>query len=100
MKVPHIGWSRLSTHALHEKAILFKKTLQNQFAYFVHSYHPLPLQTHLLATTLYNGHTIHSVVMNGNIMGCQFQPEKSGANMLTFLSDMVCKSRLALNVES
>jgi glutamine amidotransferase len=88
-KVPHIGWGRLNINQEHFAAnhsVL--KSLDNKFAYFVHSYHPLCQQNHLLAHTAYHGHTINAMVMKNNIIGCQFHPEKSGHFFLLFLKEI------------
>lgn len=88
-KVPHIGWSKLSINPQHPSSELVKTSLIDKFAYFVHSYHPIALSDHILATTTYEGHTINSMVMKDNIIGCQFHPEKSAENFFDFLSIII-----------
>jgi glutamine amidotransferase len=90
LKIPHIGWGKLTLNSTHPQAdSSLGKTIQNKFAYFVHSFHPVPTQQdHLLATTQYEGQTIHAMVMRDNIIGCQFHPEKSGDNLLPFLKEI------------
>lgn len=88
-KVPHIGWGRLNVNQNHFAAKLpLFKNVDNQFAYFVHSYHPICQQKHLLAHTQYHGHKINAMVMKDNIIGCQFHPEKSGHSFLLFLKEI------------
>ena len=45
--------------------------------YFVHSYYAEGCDESLLATAEY-GRDITAAVEHGNVMGCQFHPEKSG----------------------
>lgn len=87
VKVPHIGWSRLNINPEHAHALTYPD-LQDQYAYFVHSYHPMARHEHLLATTNYYGHEINAMVMHKNMLGCQFHPEKSGENFMPFLKQI------------
>ena len=54
------------------------------FVYFVHSYYAADCDDSLIATTDY-GIPMTAAVQNGNIMGCQFHPEKSGTVGLSIL---------------
>lgn len=78
-KIPHIGWNRL----LKPKGISWEKTiLENvqecEMVYFVHSFAPFAVDKNLtLAQTEYGGQTFSSVVVDKNVMGTQFHPEKS-----------------------
>ncbi len=88
VKIPHIGWGRLDVVRENSGAkFSLINSIHQKYAYFVHSYHPLPEATHLLATSFYQGQTINSIVMKNNIIGCQFHPEKSGHNLLAFLQE-------------
>ena len=81
LKIPHIGWNKLKILKKHP---LLKYTGENDFAYFVHSYCATDCIESVLATTEY-GAEITAVVANGNVMGCQFHPEKSGESGLKIL---------------
>ena len=80
-KIPHMGWN-----ALHfaKESPLFKYIREGDFVYFVHSYHAEGCSGALLATTEYGG-TLTAAVQAGNVFGCQFHPEKSGAVGLNIL---------------
>jgi imidazole glycerol-phosphate synthase subunit HisH len=71
---PHMGWSKVfdvKAHALTEGIE------PNSYAYFVHSY-VCPLSDATLASAAYGQH-FSAMVARGNVYGCQFHPERSGA---------------------
>ena len=82
LKVPQIGWNALilkqPTHPL------FRYTKEGDCVYFVHSYYATNCEESTLATTEY-GAELTAAVGNGNILGCQFHPEKSGRVGLNML---------------
>jgi glutamine amidotransferase len=54
--------------------------------YFLHSFHGQPSDAAaLLAQTAYGDIAFCSAVQQGNIIGCQFHPEKSGHTGLSIL---------------
>ena len=62
--------------------------------YFIHSYYLKPTQReHVLAETTYGGLTFASAIGKGNIIGCQFHPEKSGEAGLKILQNFVALAR-------
>ncbi len=73
LKVPHIGWNQL--RIVPNK--LLEGIADGAYAYFVHSYYPVPAEpADVLATTEY-GLEFASVVGRGKVFGAQFHPEKS-----------------------
>ena len=73
LKVPHVGWNRLRVR----ENRLLAGIDDGAYAYFVHSYYPLPGSPgDVLAVTEYGGE-FASVVGRGLIWGAQFHPEKS-----------------------
>lgn len=80
-KIPHIGWNALH---LKKKSPILKYIEENDFVYFVHSYHAVDCEESLVATTDY-GREITAIVQSGNVFGCQFHPEKSGGVGLKIL---------------
>jgi glutamine amidotransferase len=74
LKIPQIGWNGLHFTRSHP---LFKYIQEGDHAYFVHSYYATDCEDSLLATTEY-GKELTAAVAQGNVMGCQFHPEKSG----------------------
>jgi len=73
LKVPHIGWNRILPTV---DSPLFQN-LHELRAYFVHSFHLVcDRRENVLAWTHY-GYNFPSMVVEGNVYGMQFHPEKS-----------------------
>ncbi len=75
LKIPHIGWNALSFGK--EKHPLFRYIEEGDHVYFVHSYYGANCEESVIATAEY-GARLTAAVARGNVMGCQFHPEKSG----------------------
>lgn len=87
LKVPHIGWNRLR---MASGDGLLSGIEQGAYAYFVHSYYPVPEEPgDVLATTEY-GVRFASVVGRGKVWGAQFHPEKSQEVGLRLLQNFAC----------
>ncbi len=82
LKIPHIGWNALSFGE--KKHPLFKYLNEGDCVYFVHSYYGADCAGSVIATAEY-GATLTAAVACGNVMGCQFHPEKSGKAGLSIL---------------
>lgn len=83
---PHMGWNQL--HPLSDFALL-NNIETGDYAYFVHSY-GAPLSEYTLAACEY-GSPFTAIVRKGNVMGCQFHPERSskvGAQILKNFLDL------------
>jgi imidazole glycerol-phosphate synthase subunit HisH len=77
LKIPHMGWNTL--RVAHDHALLdgIPTGETGMHAYFVHSYHFVPLEEdRLVASTDYGGR-ITALLAKGNMAGTQFHPEKS-----------------------
>ncbi|HKR75459.1 MAG TPA: imidazole glycerol phosphate synthase subunit HisH [Rhodanobacter sp.] len=74
LRVPHMGWNRLSVRREHR---LLAGLDEGDQAYFVHSY-AAPVGEWTLATADY-GDAFSAVVARGNFHGMQFHPERSAA---------------------
>ena len=84
-KIPHMGWNRLE---FRQPSPLFEG-LQQEHAYFVHSFHALPeREGDLLAVTDYNG-PVTAIVGRGQLFGMQFHPEKSGDTGVALLRNFL-----------
>ncbi len=81
LKIPHMGWNALAFCKPHP---LFKYIREGDHVYFVHSYCGVGCEESVIATTEY-GVPITAAVADGNVMGCQFHPEKSGNTGLAIL---------------
>ena len=79
LKIPHMGWNALEKRGDHP---LLREVSDGAHVYFVHSYYAADEDTHgvaedTIASTDY-GIQVTAAVARGNVMGCQFHPEKSG----------------------
>ena len=70
MKVPHMGWNQLTSINS-----WLDPTLENQNAYFVHSYY-VPVNSHTSAKTEYVN-SFSAAMKKNNFYAVQFHPEKS-----------------------
>lgn len=81
LKIPHIGWNALD---FTKESPLFSQIKNGDHVYFVHSYYAADCEEDTIATAEY-GAPLTAAVAKGNIFGCQFHPEKSGAVGLAIL---------------
>lgn len=81
LKTPHIGWNALEITRQHP---LLAGVKDGECVYFVHSYYASGCGDALIAQTEY-GIPLTAAVAKGNVMGCQFHPEKSGQVGLNIL---------------
>ena len=81
LKIPHIGWNAL--HLKREDPLL-RYVNEGDCVYFVHSFYADGCEESLIASAEY-GREITAAVAKGNVMGCQFHPEKSGKVGLSIL---------------
>jgi glutamine amidotransferase len=77
LKVPHIGWNALAFPSDKPVNPLFRYINEGDHVYFVHSFAAMDCDESVIATTEY-GATLTAAVGRGNVLGCQFHPEKSG----------------------
>ena len=86
LKIPHMGWNSLD---FQNDGRLFKNLPEHPYVYFVHSYYLKAAEEDIVtATTEYSTH-IHASVEKGNVLACQFHPEKSSDIGLQILKNFV-----------
>ena len=73
IRIPHMGWNKVKPVQDH---ILFHNLGEEARFYFVHSYHVVCSKERVLSTTTYGYEFVSSIVQD-NILGVQFHPEKS-----------------------
>ena len=88
LKIPHIGWNPLIMKG-EEKHPLLRYVSEGDCVYFVHSSFATDTDaadgsSAVIATAEY-GRELTAAVARGNVMGCQFHPEKSGPVGLSIL---------------
>lgn len=84
LKIPHIGWNALHFPKGKEKHSIFQRTKEGDCVYFVHSFYASDCGDAVIATAEY-GAELTAAVVRGNVVGCQFHPEKSGSVGLDIL---------------
>lgn len=90
VKIPHMGWNLVNYN---DKSFLFNdfNTFEETRFYFVHSYYfNCQLESNIASTTNYSLQFASSII-NNNIFGVQFHPEKShkyGAKLLKNFIDL------------
>lgn len=71
-RLPHVGWNSI---------------LRDEDVYFVHSYHVVTAEAHIVASADYMGERVPAIVQDGLVTGMQFHPEKSGTFGLRLLQE-------------
>ena len=87
LKVPQIGWNQLQI--VRPDCPLLAGVRDGSYAYFVHSYHPEPLDVSIVATRTDYGGDFASAVWRENVFATQFHPEKSQAVGMQMLENFV-----------
>ena len=88
LKIPQMGWNALyfPNPTLKESSPVFKDIPEGEFVYFVHSYYASECDADTVAVCDC-GVPITAAVVRGNVMGCQFHPEKSSKAGLMILKN-------------
>jgi glutamine amidotransferase len=82
IKIPHMGWNSIF---IKRRAPALQAVPDNSYVYFVHSYHVVPEDKDIIATTTPYGVEFISSIWKDNIFATQFHPEKSQALGLSIL---------------
>jgi glutamine amidotransferase len=80
-KIPHMGWNQVR---LEGDSPLFSGVADKSYFYFVHSYYCDPCELVTAGICSY-GIDFACAVQKGNLLGCQFHPEKSSSLGLQIL---------------
>ena len=84
--IPHMGWNQICW----DRPIEQLGGLESgAYVYFAHSYHVVPTDSSVVATTTAYGGDFVSAVAQDNIFATQFHPEKSQAVGLKILENFV-----------
>jgi glutamine amidotransferase len=87
LKIPNVGWSELRPANVEWSRTALAGTRTGEAVYLVHSFHlATDDPVHVLATYDHGGHAVTAAVARGNVIGCQFHPEKSAVVGLAILS--------------
>jgi glutamine amidotransferase len=74
LKVPHMGWNQLTRR---RNTPILRDIPEGASVYFVHSYHVVPTDDTVIATTTDYGRPFVSSIWRDNLLATQFHPEKS-----------------------
>jgi len=86
LPVPHMGWNQLR---IRRPCPLLEGIEDGAHVYFAHSYHVVPDDESVVATTTDYGGEFVSSVWRDNVFATQFHPEKSQAVGLKLLENFV-----------
>ena len=78
LKVPHMGWNSVNFSPDAASDSVFGGIPQDSYFYFVHSYRCIPVDPSVIAGTARYGEDVCAAVLQGEVAGTQFHPEKSG----------------------
>jgi len=84
LKIPHMGWNNI--HIV-KSCELFDGVMENAYVYFVHSLYPVPIDERIVCAKTTYSSTFASAVVDKNVYGLQFHPEKSGVVGLQILQN-------------
>ena len=88
LAIPHMGWNQILFDP-QSPCPMLEGIRSGDYAYFAHSYHVVPADGDLTATTTEYGYPFASSVWKGNVFATQFHPEKSQAVGLRLLENFV-----------
>ena len=83
VKIPHMGWNRLEV--TNDSKIL--EGIDNEYFYFVHSYHVIPDDDEIIAGVCEYGDSVVASLNQNNLFSTQFHPENSGKAGLKILKN-------------
>ena len=86
LKIPHMGWN--SVMPIKESRLL-DGLPKGSYMYFVHSFYVKAAERSDVSAISEYGLIFDAAVERGNIFGCQFHPEKSGAAGLVILKNFI-----------
>jgi glutamine amidotransferase len=94
LKVPHMGWNRVRQERPHP---IFDGIPNDSYFYFVHSYYVAPDDPTTIAATTEYGFTFPCVLVQDDLIGTQFHPEKSSDLGLRLYDNFVRQSARRLH---
>ena len=86
LKIPHMGWNELK---IENTSSVFKDVINEDHAYFIHSYEFIPKDKKNISITTNYGKDVIAAVSFKNIYGSQFHPEKSQNTGIIILANFL-----------
>lgn len=84
LPIPQMGWNSLQFQ--NRSCPVFRDTKEGDYVYFVHSFYATHCEDSVVCTVDYSI-PVTAAVCKGNVIGCQFHPEKSGEVGLRILKN-------------
>lgn len=89
-KIPHVAWTQIEPAEIPWEQTFLRSLTPGALMYFVHSYYALPAsKLNLLAQSPFGDFHFCSVVLQDNVWGMQFHPEKSGELGLKLIKELL-----------
>lgn len=83
VRIPEIGWNELIAK---RPSKLMDRLSKHPYVYYVHSWYAVDYdEKDLYGYSEYGSMIVPGLLMHGNVMGCQFHPEKSASDGLEIL---------------
>jgi glutamine amidotransferase len=89
LRVPHMGWN--SVRPVRDTPLLAGMYPEPRF-YFVHSYHVVCDEPHLVTAVAHYGYDFACAIQKANIYGVQFHPEKSHKFGMKLLENFLARA--------
>lgn len=86
LKIPHMGWNTVRQAA---PSPLFAEIREDEYFYFIHSYHVAPSDAAVIAGETEYAARFPAIIARGNVFATQFHPEKSARPGLRMLENFV-----------
>ena len=90
LKIPHMGWNRIERNG---DPWFLQGTPDQEWFYFVHSYHVVPDDESVIAARTNHGVEFVSMIARDNLVATQFHPEKSQSAGMVLLENFARRSR-------
>uniref|UniRef100_A0A7C5TF22 Imidazole glycerol phosphate synthase subunit HisH n=1 Tax=Ignisphaera aggregans TaxID=334771 RepID=A0A7C5TF22_9CREN len=85
LKLPHIGWDKVYITTSNNDACQRFMEIDKSYMYFIHSYVVYPAKSEAICMFSYYGEQFPALIIENNIVGTQFHPEKSSKSGIAFL---------------
>jgi glutamine amidotransferase len=85
LKLPHIGWDKVYISTSNNDICLHFMEIDKSYMYFIHSYVVYPAKSEAICMLSYYGEQFPALIIENNIVGTQFHPEKSSKSGVAFL---------------
>lgn len=86
LKVPHMGWNRVSQRRPHP---IFDGIPDGAYFYFVHSFYADPVDREVVIGEAEYGHPFPAIIARDNVVATQFHPEKSSEHGLRLYHNFI-----------